>query len=176
MFRTKPIKRKPDLLMLVTVFVCLGVVVTTTINAAGPAAASSGWGLQLKAEAGCDSSAWAEWRDCTSLAAPRHESFGLLEPYPSSRSAALSLSSERLPETGLVWYYSYPRQYEQNSYGLDLDLNVSPLAGHAREPRQFGMAVKRRYGSLGLSLGLEANRVDNLTDDPLIYFGTSYGW
>ncbi|MGD8999168.1 MAG: hypothetical protein PVF75_02040 [Granulosicoccaceae bacterium] len=175
MFRTKPIKRKPDLLMLVTVFVCLGVVVTTTINAAEPATASSGWGLQLKAEAGCDS-VWAEWRGCTSLAVPQHETFGLLEPPPSSRRAAVSLSSERLPETDLVWYYSQSRQYEQNSYGLDLDLNASPLAGQTRDPRQFGMAVKRRYGSLGLSLGLEADRVDNLTDDPLIYFGTSYGW
>lgn len=174
MFRTKPTKRKPDLLMLVTVFVCLGVVVTTTVNAAEPATPSGGWGLQLKAESGCDS-AWAEWRGCSSLAGQQDSTFDLAEPVTSRQRAAVSLSSERLPDTDLVWYYTPSGQYEQHGYGLELDLSTSPLAGRDAD-RQFGMAVKRRYGSLGLSLGLEADRVDNLTNDPLIYFGTSYGW
>jgi hypothetical protein len=175
MFRTKPLKRKPDLLMLVTVFVCLGVVVTTTVNAAEPPRSSTGWGLQLKAENGCDS-VWAEWRGCTSLQSDQHGSFDLSTPASPRQRAAVSLSSERLPDTDLVWYYTPTRQYEQHGYGLDLDLNASPLAKRDIDARQFGMALKRRYGSLGLSLGLEADLADNLTDDPLIYFGTSYGW
>lgn len=174
MFRTKPTRRKPDLLMLVTVFVCLGVVVTTTVNAEEPARPSTGWGLQLKAENGCDST-WAEWRGCTSLQGEQHGTLGLSTPTPRQR-AAVSLSSERLPDTDLVWYYSPSQQPVQHGYGLELDLNASSLDDSKRDERQFGMALKRRYGSLGLSLGLEAERVDNLTDDPLIYFGTSYGW
>lgn len=175
MFGIKQSRRKPDLLLLVTIFVCLGVVVTTTVNATPPAAPTgSSWGLQLEAKPGCQH-AWAEWRGCNRLSADAGGD--LLPAADETLRAAVSLSSERLPDTDLVWYYTQTQRQQGKAYGLDLRLNNDALAtGRGADNHQFGMALKRRYGNLGLSLGLEAERVDNLTDDPLIYFGTSYGW
>lgn len=176
MFGIKQARRKPDLLLLVTIFVCLGVVVTTTVSAAPPAAnhdPGSRWGLQLEAQGGCDR-AWAEWRGCSRLL--QHDNGDPALPADDTLRATVSLSSERLPDTDLVWYYTHNLRPQGPGYGLDLRRDTAALAGQDAASRQFGMALKRRYGSLGLSFGLEAEHVDNLTNDPLIYFGTSYGW
>ena len=174
MLGTKQSRRKPDLLLLVTVFVCLGVVVTTTVNAGKPAEpVNSSWGLQLEAQSGCDH-AWAEWRGCGSLA--QRDSRDLALQQDDTLRAAVSLSSERMPDTDLVWYFTQSVSPPGTGYGLDLRYSDAALTGQETDSRQFGMALKRRYGSLGLSLGLEADQVENITNDPLIYFGTSFGW
>ena len=164
-------KRKPDLLMLLTIFVCLGVVLTSTVNAAEPA--SKGWGVQLSAENGC-MQAELEWQTCSSWKQGIHK-FKREESLAPQR-AALRLSSERLPDTGLVAYYTLSDSRQIDGTEAELRFNGDEGFASGYDTRQFGMALKQRYGSFGLSLGLEADRVNNLTDDPLIYFGVSNRW
>ena len=170
MIKTTRHKRKPDIIMLLTIFVCLGVVLTTTVNAAEPA--DKGWGIQLSAETGC-MQAETEWLTCN------HWQQGVQEAAHvdalSPQRAALRLSSGRLPDTGLVAYYtlSDSRQFDDNG-----DQRFHRGSGYfsSYDTHQFGMALKQNYGRFGISLGFEADRVNNLADDPLIYFGVSNRW
>jgi len=164
-------KRKPDFIMLLTIFVCLGVVLTSTVNAAEPA--KKGWGVQLSAENGCQQ-ADLEWQTCSSWKHGIHEL--KQDEALTPQRAAIRLSSERLPDTGLVAYYTLSDSRQAEGAEAELRFNNDDGFASGYDTRQFGMALKQRYGSFGMSLGLEANRVDNLTEDPLIYFGGSYRW
>lgn len=171
MFKSSRQKRKPDFLMLLTIFVCLGVVLTTTVNAAEPA--DKGWGILVNAESGCQQ-AEAEWLTCSNWrqGIQDAEQGGVM----AQQRAALRLSSEYLPDTGLVAYYTLSERSGngKDDFGLR-SYQADGLAG-SYDTRHFGMALKQNYGSFGLSLGFEADRVDNLSEDPLIYFGISNSW
>lgn len=153
-------KTKPDLLFVLTVFVCLGVLVTATVNAAE-------WGINLRGEAGC-SEASGEWQGCSQWLGSNHDEL-------APNRAALRLSSEERPGLGLVWYYTQsqasagPEQWENT-------LQSSPLLDSPRSQGQFGLAIKQQYRHFGLSLGIEAERPEGLTDEPLLYFGLSNRW
>ncbi|WP_126452862.1 hypothetical protein [Sulfuriflexus mobilis] len=153
-------KTKPDLLFILTIFVCLGVLVTATVNA-------DEWGINLSGEAGC-SEAVGEWQGCSQWLGSNQE-----EPAPNR--AALRLSSDERPGLGLVWYYTQ----SQASAGAEQRENAllsSPLLENSRAQGQFGLAVKQQYRHFGLSLGIEAERPEGLTDEPLLYFGLSNRW
>ena len=172
MYKNSRNRRKPDFLMLLTIFVCLGVALTTTVNAAEPD--SKGWGIQLTAESGCETAA-IEWQACSRWQQDVSD-FQSNESLAPQR-AAIRLSSEALPDTGLVAYYtlSDSRQFEGVAAELRF-INRDERFASGYDSQQFGMALKQQYGSFGLSVGFEADRVDNLTDDPLIYFGLSNRW
>lgn len=171
MFKTSRNKRKPDIIMLLTVFVCLGVVLTTTVNAAEPV--EKGWGIQLGAENSCQQ-AESQWLTCGNWQ-PGVRDFHRMEALAPQR-ASLGVTSGYLPDTGLVAYYSLADSQLINREEEELRFIRKEDYTNGYDIRQFGMALKQRYGSFGLSLGFEANRVDNLTDDPLIYFGVSNRW
>lgn len=172
MYKNSRNRRKPDFIILLTVFVCLGVVVTTTVSAAEPT--DRGWGIQLKADRGCDTAA-AEWQTCGNWREGPDDFHA--DTVQAPQRAALRLSSERLPETGLVAYYTLPDN--QQLAGKDAELQFTD-ADHnfasGYDNRQFGMALKQQYGRFGMSLGFEADGVEDLTNDPLIYFGVSNRW
>lgn len=155
-------KSKPDLLFLTTIFVCLGVLLTATVNAAE----KGNWGINLSAESGCGD-AIGEWQGCSKWQATKAE-----EPAPYR--AALRLSSEDRPDLGVVWYYTRGEAIS----GVDRDYGLSDAypAELAPERRQFGVVVKQQYRHFGLSLGIEAERPESLTNEPLLYFGLSNRW
>jgi hypothetical protein len=148
---------------MVTVFVCLGVLLTATVNAAE----KGHWGVNLSVEGGCGE-AIGEWQGCSQwLAATK-----VAEPFPYR--TALRLSSEGRPDLGVVWYFAQARA----SLNTDIDYGLSgayPLDQHP-ERRQFGVVVKQQYRHFGLSLGIEAKRPEALTNEPLLYFGLSNRW
>lgn len=172
MYKNSRNRRKPDFIVLLTVFVCLGVVVTTTVSAAEPA--DKGWGIQLSAESGCDT-ATAEWQTCANWRDGLADFHA--DKAQAPQRATFRLSTERLPETGLVAYYSLSDggQFAANNAEFDFtEADHSFASGY--DNRQFGMALKQQYGRFGMSLGFEANHVDDLGNDPLIYFGVSNRW
>jgi hypothetical protein len=167
-------RRKPDFLMLLAIFVCLGIVLTSTVNAA-EAENNKGWGVQLSAENAC-MQASATWQNCSNWRQQGIHDFqqdGLLS---TQRAAAVRLSSEHMPDTGLVAYYALSGSHRSGDGNADLRFNTEKGFLRDYDGRQFGMALKQRYGSFGLSVGIEADRVNNLTDDPLIYLGVSNRW
>lgn len=156
-------RSKPDLLFMVTVFVCLGVLLTATVNATE----KGYWGVNLSAESGCGE-AIGEWQGCSQwLAAAKVD-----EPVPYR--AALRLSSENRPDLGVVWYYTQAR----TSLNADIDYGLSDahLFDQVPERLQFGVVVKQQYRHFGLSLGIEAERPAALTNEPLLYFGLNNRW
>ncbi len=172
MYKNSRNRRKPDIIVLLTVFVCLGVVLTTTVSAAEPA--DKGWGIQLKADSGCDT-ATAEWQTCANW---RNDIADFhADKAQAPQRAAIRLSSEYLPETGLVAYYSLSDSSQLAGNDIELDFTEAEHRFSSNYgDRQFGMALKQQYGRFGMSLGFEADRVGDLTDDPLIYFGVSNRW
>jgi hypothetical protein len=157
-------KSRPDLLFTLTVFVCLSVLLTTTVNAAE----KGHWGINLSAESGCGE-AIGEWQGCLQQWA----STKVDEPAPYR--AAVRLSSEERPGLGVVWYYTRAKAFS----GADRDYGLTGahlLESAPEERRQFGVVVKQQYRHFGLSLGIEAERPESLTDEPLLYFGLSNRW
>jgi hypothetical protein len=156
-------KSKPDLLFTLTVFVCLGVLLTATVNAAE----KGHWGINLSAESGCGE-AIGEWQGCLQgLASTKADK-------PAPYRAAVRLSSEERPDLGVVWYYTRAGVFSgaARDYGLAGDYVLES----APERRQFGVVVKQQYRHFGLSLGIEAERPEALADEPLLYFGLSNRW
>lgn len=92
---------------------------------------------------------------------------------PAPYRAALRLSSEERPDLGVVWYYTQAKASlnADHDYGL---ASVYPL-DQAPERSQFGVVVKQQYRHFGLSLGIEAERLEAL-NEPLLYFGLSNRW
>gem|GEM_PF-5081692 len=154
-------KSKPDLLFAVTVFVCLGILLTATVNAADKAH----WGISLNAENGCGE-AIGEWQGCSQW-------MGDIADQVLPHRTALRLSSEERPDLGVVWYYT-----RRALPGTDQTYGLSGASLHdtAPERRQFGVVVKQQYRHFGMSLGIEAGDPEALTDKPLLYFGLSNRW
>lgn len=155
-------KSKPDLLFIVTVFVCLGVLLTATLNAAE----KQHWGINLGAENGCGE-AIGEWQGCSRWQAGTK----LNEPAPYR--AALRLSSEERPDLGVVWYYTQAKATLNADHDYGFKNTYSP--DQVPERSQFGVVVKQQYRHFGLSMGIEAGRPEAL-NEPLLYFGLSNRW
>lgn len=155
-------KSKPDLMFMMTVFVCLGVLLTATVNAAE----KQHWGINLSAENGCGE-AIGEWQGCSQWQAGTR----LYEPAPYR--AALRLSSEERPDLGVIWYYTQAKAplNVDHDYGLTSAYSLDQVP----ERSQFGVVVKQQYRHFGLSMGIEAERPEAL-DEPLLYFGLSNRW
>lgn len=156
-------KSKPDLLFVMTVFVCLGVLLTATVNAAE----KQHWGINLSAENGCGE-AIGEWQGCSQWQA------GTRPDEPAPYRTALRLSSEERPDLGVVWYYTQATASLNAAHDYSL-ASVYPL-DQAPERSQFGVVVKQQYRHFGLSMGIEAERPGALTNEPLLYFGLSNRW
>lgn len=156
-------KSKPDLLFMMTVFVCLGVLLTATVSAAE----KSHWGINLSAESGCGE-AIGEWQGCSQWLAEANAE----EPAPYR--AALRLSSDERPDLDVVWYYTHANTLVGGHAGNGL------AEAHGLEPApergQFGVVVKQQYRHFGLSMGIEAERPEALTNEPLLYFGVTNHW
>jgi len=155
-------KSKPDMLFMMTVFVCLGVLLTATVSAAE----KGSWGINLSAESGCGD-AIGEWQGCSTWLAEKSD-----EPAPYR--AALRLSSEDRPDLDVVWYYT--RAEAVSSLDRDFGLSTAYSDALAPERLQFGVVVKQQYRHFGLSMGIEADRPESLTNEPLLYFGLSNRW
>ena len=160
MFRRKS---KPDLLFVLTVFVCIGVLVTATVSAAE----QEHWQVNLSAENGC-AEAIGEWQGCSQWLA-RGKS-DIAAPY----RAALRLASEERPDLGVTWYYTRARA--PAGAARDYGLYNAYLLDQAPERQQFGVVVKQQYRHFGLSLGIEANSHESHTEEPLVYFGLNNRW
>jgi hypothetical protein len=155
---------KPDLLFVVTVFVCLGVLLTATVNAAE----KGRWGINLSSESGCGQ-AIGEWQGCSQWLADT-----IMTSEPAPYRAALRLSTEESPDLGVVWYYTHARSSRNTE--RDYGLSGVALRDQTPERRQFGVVVKQQYRHFGMSLGIEAERPAALTNEPLLYFGLSNRW
>lgn len=156
-------KSKPDLLFLLTVFVCLGVLVTATVQSEE----KKTWGITVTAESGCQQ-AVGEWQGCSKW----YEQAGQKRP----QRAALRLSVEDRPDLGVVWYYT---QSDQALANLEVQLSGEDkgIASFGETYRgQFGVAFKRQYRNFGLSVGIEAEQPGDLTREPLLYFGINNRW
>lgn len=153
-------KSKPDLLFIMTVFVCLGVLLTATVNAAE----KDNWGINLSAENGC-SDAIGEWQSCSKWRTSKADE-------PKLYRTALRFSSEEQPDLGVVWYYTRTDEVSNANDNL-LDNNV---ANFSTERRQFGVVVKKQYQHFGFSLGIEAKHLGELSQKPLLYFGVNNNW
>lgn len=156
-------KSKPDLFFLITVFVCLGVLFTATVNAAE----KGSWGINLSTDSSCGA-AIGEWQGCSQW---------LEDGKPDASSpyrAALRLSSEERPDLGVVWYY----RQERASHHNDRDDGLAQAYTFEQQPErsQFGVVVKQQYRHFGLSMGIEAERPESLANEPLLYFGISNRW
>lgn len=154
-------KSKPDLMFVMTVCVCLGILLTATVNAAE----SGHWGINLGVETGCETSI-GEWQGCSQWL--NTAKYGESESTPYR--AALRLSSEERPNLDVTWYYT------QAQTALRADHDEGLGSSYAPDRSQFGVVVKQQYRHFGLSMGIEAERPEALTGEPLLYFGLTNRW
>ena len=154
-------RNKPDLLFLLTVCVCLGVLVTATVNAAG----QPGWRMTLHSDTACQQGL-GEWQACSRWHASE----------PAPKQASLHLFHEQHPGLGVIWYHTQPGR-EKNIdinglYANELDgLNT----GYG-QVEHFGLAVRQQYQHFGLSVGVESEHGDTQNPDTTLYFGISNRW
>lgn len=155
-------KSKPDLLFLLTVIVCLGVLVTATVNAEE----KNGWGINLNTETDCNQVV-GSWSTCSRWqAVADHADL-------SPRRATVNLSSDENPDLGFVWYYTLAPALgsgKVNEFNTAADNPINLEQG------QFGVAVKQQYRRFGFTLGIEAAQPNELRQEPLLYFGINNRW
>lgn len=156
---------KPDLMFMMTVFVCLGILLTATVNAAE----SGNWGINLGVETGCEK-AIGEWQGCSKWL--NTAKYGKSESSPYR--AALRLSSEERPDFDITWYYTQSKVAFRANHSEGL--TSSDAFAQGPEHGQFGVVVKQQYRHFGLSMGIEAERPEVLTGEPLLYFGLTNRW
>lgn len=154
-------KSKPDLMFMMTVFVCLGILLTATVNAAE----SGNWGINLGVETGCEK-AIGEWQGCSQWLNTAKYGESESSPY----RAALRLSREERPDLDVTWYYT------QAKAAFRADRGDGLASSDAFDRGQFGVVVKQQYRHFGLSMGIEAEHPEALTGDPLLYFGLTNRW
>ena len=160
-------KAKPDLMFLLTVFVCLGVLVTATVQASEPA--QPGWGMTIGAENDCRQSI-GEWQACS-----RWQGLGD-KPESGLQRATISFFHEQRPDMGLIWYYSQPSQkriLEINDLYSD---DISQYSSVDQTSGQFGVAFRQQYQHFGFSLGIESENALPTNDDAVLFFGVSNRW
>ena len=160
-------KSKPDLMFLLTVFVCLGVLVTATVNANEPP--QQGWAMTVNSETDCPATIGA-WKNCAAWQ-------GAATTEPSGiHQASVRFSHEDRPDLGIVWYYS---QQQQNNYNYFNKIsrnnglygnNLQSLAG------QFGVALRQQYKHFGFSVGVESENALPLNNQTTLFLGVSNRW
>ena len=155
-------KAKPDLMFLLTVFVCLGVLVTTTISAAE--ATAKGWAVTLKSETACSESIGV-WQTCLARG-------DLMSAEPlQARRAVVSFSHQQHPELGMVWYYT------QDSNEKSVSFNT--LSGSGMDEVRtagFGVALRQQYRHFGFSVGLESGNALPLNREATLFLGVRNRW
>jgi len=159
-------KTKPDLMFLLTVFVCLGILVTATVNASEPA--QQGWAMTINAESDCQQGS-NDWQACAGWQ-------GLTEDKPRGQGATVRFFHEQRPDLGIVWYYS--QELSETSFYIN-ELSENRQHGFSERERlntQFGVALRQQYQHFGFSLGVESERAQPLNDNAVLYFGISNRW
>jgi len=155
-------KTKPDLMFLLTVFVCLGVLVTATVNASE--APQQGWAMSISPESDCQQTG-NEWQACAGWK-------GLEET--ESQGTTVRFFHEQRPDLGVVWYYSQAFN-DNNINKLHFD-STQGFLGREQSNAQFGLAVRQQYRHFGLSVGVESERALPLENSAVLYFGISNRW
>jgi len=161
-------KSKPDLMFLLTVFVCLGVLVTATVSASE--AEQQGWAMTVSSETNCPQTISA-WQRCAGWQAvtPSQES--------GIQRAAISFSHDNRPDLGIVWYYSQDRTINNNNINGIQKQGISTVASlDQRSNGQFGLAVRQQYRHFGFSVGLESEQALPLNNEITLFLGVSNRW
>jgi len=155
-------KTKPDLMFLLTVFVCLGVLVTATVSA--DEAPQQGWAMTVNAESNCQKNS-SEWQACAGWQ-------GL--DGSESQGATVRFFNEKRSDLGVVWYYSQATN-DININKLEYNSPQDLLTGD-QSNTQFGVAVRQQYKHFGFSVGVESEQALPLDNSAVLYFGISNRW
>ena len=160
-------KAKPDLMFLLTVFVCLGVLVTATVNASE--SAQPGWSMTIKADKDCQQNS-NEWQACAGWQ-------GLAGDKPHGQGATLRFFHEQRPDLGVVWYYSQPSNHISNDINELNKVDAGQgFSGNSQFNSQFGVALRQQYRHFGFSVGIESEQAQPLNNAAVLYFGISNRW
>jgi len=159
-------KTKPDLMFLLTVFVCLGVLVTATVKASD--APQQGWAMTVSAESDCQQNT-KEWQACAGWQ-------GLAGTESSTQGATVRFFHEQRSDLGLVWYYSQKNENKQSNINV-LRRNSAQgiFSDNNQYGTQFGVALRQQYRHFGFSLGLESEKA-LLNQNAVLYFGINNRW
>lgn len=157
-------KTKPNLMFLLTVFVCLGVLVTATVNASE--APQQSWAMTISAESDCQQNS-SEWQACSGWKELEgNESHG--------QGAAVRFFHEQRPDLGVVWYYS--QAINNNSINKLNSDSSQDFLNRDQSNAQFGVAVRQQYRHFGFSVGVESEQALPLEGSAVLYFGISNRW
>ncbi len=161
-------KAKPDLMFLLTVFVCLGVLVTATVNASEPE--QRGWAMKVSSETNCPQTIGA-WQNCAAWQ-------GVVAPeQPRLQRAAISFSHDARPDLGIVWYYSQDASKNTNFInGITMSAIQAVADLDTARNGQFGVAVRQQYRHFGFSVGLESEQALPLNNEVTLFLGVSNRW
>ncbi len=161
-------KSKPDLMFLLTVFVCLGVLVTATVSAAETT--RQGWAVTISSETNCPQTIGA-WQTCAGWQELTNETQANLQ------RASISFAHEQRPDLGIVWYYSQ-KSLKNTKYINDVSLSGFNTAGYSdsQSNGQFGVAVRQQYRHFGFSVGIESDQALPLNNQAVLFFGVSNRW
>ncbi len=162
--------RKPDIITLLAVSVCLGVVVTTAAQGAEP---SSSWArLAFMNRPDCPSLD-TDWQVC-----PRRYTGGWQAS--NYHLNAVELRTSQYPAFGLTWYQGTPNARIHDPAALPSDWEVAgSLAGMqftGSAATDFGVAVSRYSDGLGLQLGVASDYSYGDHPRPLFYFSIHNAW
>jgi len=161
-------KSKSDLMFLLTVFVCLGVLVTTTVNAAEPE--QQGWAMTVSAQTDCPETIGA-WQNCA-----HWQGIGTTEK-SAIQQATVHFFHEARPNLGVFWYYSQDNSKNTNNINGILSRNVEYEANfEQRSSGQFGVALRQQYRHFGFSVGIESEQALPLNNDATLFVGVSNRW
>jgi len=155
-------KTKPDLMFLLTVFVCLGVLVTATVSASE--VPQQGWAMTVSAESDCQKNS-SGWQACAGWKGLKGG---------ESQGATVRFFHEQRADLGVVWYYSQALN-DNNINELAFDKTQSFLDRESSNT-QFGVAVRQQYRHFGFSVGVESEQALPLEDSAVLYFGISNRW
>jgi len=161
-------KVKPDLMFLLSVFVCLGVLVTSTVNASE--ANQQGWAMTISSETNCPQTIGV-WQNCAGWQ-------GVTAPeQPNLQRATISFSHEDRPNLGFVWYYSQQDSKKSNYISEISSYDVATVADlDGRANGQFGVALRQQYRHFGFSVGIESEQALPLNNEATLFFGVSNRW
>ena len=155
-------KTKPDLMFLLAVFVCLGVLVTATVNASE--APQQGWAMTVSAESDCQKNS-SEWQACAGWKGLEGS---------ESQGATVRFFNEKRSDLGVVWYYS--QEFKGNNINELNSDSPQGLSDNDQSNTQFGVAVRQQYRHFGFSVGVESEQVLPLDNSAVLYFGISNRW
>ena len=160
-------KTKPDLMFLLTVFVCLGVLVTSTVSADEPP--RQDWAMTINATSDCQQSS-SEWQACAGWQ-------GLTGDKSHGQGATVRFFHQQRPELGVIWYYSHEPNFKPyNISELDVSDKQQDFIVSGPTNAQFGVALRQQYRHFGFSVGIESEQIQTLNNEAVVYFGISNRW